>query len=373
MMRVLFWTLAISVLAPFAWAGEFTSAERAAILRHGPWPPPDVRDRSNRLDGDPKAVALGRKLFESDAVSASGDLSCARCHSPDQAFADGRKTGQAAEPLARNTPSLWNVRFNRWFGWGGANDTLWGASIRPILNRREMAMTPARLARAIAAAPELAAPYVDLFGPPNAATVAVNVGKALAAYQGTLVSPRTAFDEFRDALASGEADGAYPAAAKRGLKIFVGVGRCAWCHAGPNFSNGEFEDVAIPYFIGPGEVDPGRHAGLAAFRTSPFTAAGAYSDDPEAAAGRLTQRARRQHKDWGAFRTPSLRQAALTPPYMHNGSLATLEAVVRHYSEIDLERLHVDGAAILRPLDLNDDEVADLVAFLQTLARQRGR
>lgn len=366
--------LALAAAAP-ALAADFTTAQRAAVLRHGPWPPPPVADASNRVDGDVRAIALGRSLFDDPRLSASGRLACASCHRPDAAFADGLKVAMAARPLARNTPSLWNVAFNRWFGWGGANDTLWGASIRPMLASDELAASPERLARVVADDPELARRYAGLFGEPEPATAVVNVGKALAAYQATLVTGRTPFDDFRDALASDDAKAMalYPKAARRGLAIFVGKGDCALCHGGPTFSNGEFEDVAIPYFIAPGRVDPGRHAGLAAFRASPYTRAGPHSDDPDGRAGRLTANVRAQHKDWGAFRAPSLRQVARTAPYMHNGSLATLRDVVRHYSEIDIERLHADGVAILRPLRLTDAEVDDLVAFLETLTDQRGR
>lgn len=367
-MRVLVVVLA-ALLATPAVAETFTNAERAAILRHGPWPPPIAPDMSNRLEGDAAAIELGQALFDAEGLSRAGTFACSSCHEDGLHFADGRKVALAAEPLTRNTPSLLNVRFNRWFGWGGANDTLWGASIRPLLADDEMATTAERVAAYIADDRRAADLYTSLFGEPEAETVLVNVGKALAAFQATLVSDRSAFDVFRDGLARGDASavGAYPAAAKRGLKLFVGSGRCSLCHAGPLFTNGEFEDVAVPYFTGPGQVDPGRHAGLAAFRATLYTRAGPHSDGPDDPSARLTANVRRQHKDWGAFRVPSLRLAPLTAPYMHDGSLATLEDVVRHYSEIDLERLHQDGAAILRPLNLTDDEIADLVAFLKTL------
>jgi len=367
---------ALAIAAALLWAGAalaepFTPAETEAILAHGPWPPPMSRDATNRVDGEPAAIAFGAALFEERRLSLDGGRACADCHQPDLAFTDGLKTAMAQARLPRNTPSLWNVRFWRWFGWGGANDTLWGASIRPILAPDEMAASAAHVAIVVASDAGLAGAYRDAFGADpdtdEAMAALVDVGKALAAYQGSLISPRTRFDKFRDALASGDeaAMAAYPDAAKRGLRLFVGRGRCALCHAGPQFSHGEFEDAGVAYFIGPGEVDPGRFAGLRSFRATPFAAAGPYSDDPDA--GRFTAGARSQHRDWGAFRAPSLREAGRSAPYMHNGSLATLRDVVLHYSELDESRMHADGMAILRPLDLKPSEVDDLVAFLETL------
>ncbi len=346
-------------------------------MAHGPWPPPMRPDPSNKWSGSPAVVLFGETLFHDARLSGTGDVACATCHDPARAFADGRRIAMSAagdgRKLFRNTQSLWNVRFNRWFGWGGAVDTLWGASIRPILASDEMSGDSGRTRRLLTADARLGALYEAAFDRrpemANEIDLVVNVGKALAAYQETLVSPRSAFDRFRDALATGDAAGieAYPAAAKRGLRMFVGRGRCNLCHVGALFTHGEFEDAGVPYFIGPGKVDPGRHAGLKAFAQSDFRGDGRYSDAPDSPAARLAAAARMPHRDFGAFRVPSLRRVALTAPYMHDGSLATLEDVVRHYSELDEARLHADGAAILRPLRLSDREAADLAAFLRSL------
>jgi cytochrome c peroxidase len=201
--------------------------------------------------------------------------------------------------------------------------------------------------------------------------VLANVGKALAAFQETIVTGRTAFDAFRDALERGDrqAVARYPVSAQRGLRIFVGKGRCSACHHGPNFSNGEFDDVGVPYFAEAGRVDQGRHGGIALLRASPFNLLGPYNDDPGKSTAGPTQHVEPQHRNWGEFRVPSLRNVAQTAPYMHNGSLATLQDVIRHYSEVDIERLHGDdGARLVRPRRLSAEEAADLVAFLGTLS-----
>jgi cytochrome c peroxidase len=198
--------------------------------------------------------------------------------------------------------------------------------------------------------------------------VLVAVGKALAAYQATLVSPRTAFDRFRDALARGDpvAAAAYPQAAQRGLQLFVGRGRCSLCHAGPRFSNGEFADVGVPFFVA-GGVDAGRHAGLRALQASRYNRLGPYADDGGAGAV-ATRHVRLEHRHFGEFKVPTLRGLRHTAPYFHDGSRATLADVVRHYSELDEERLHADGERILVPLRLSAQEASDLQAFLLTLS-----
>jgi cytochrome c peroxidase len=196
-----------------------------------------------------------------------------------------------------------------------------------------------------------------------------DVGKALAAFQETLVTGRTPFDDFRDALARNDPEAAarYPLAAQRGLRLFIGRGNCSVCHFGPNFSNGEFADVGIPFFIGTGKVDPGRYGGIEKLKRNRFNLLGPFSDDPTRRTATSTRYVEAQHRNFGEFRVPSLRNVARTSPYMHNGRLATLRDVVKHYSEIDLDRLHADGERILKPLHLNEKEIEDLIAFLESL------
>jgi cytochrome c peroxidase len=139
------------------------------------------------------------------------------------------------------------------------------------------------------------------------------------------------------------------------------------CHLGPAFTNGEFHDTGIPFFIEPGRVDPGRHAGIRKLRASRFNLLGSYNDDAKRSTATGTQHVRLEHRNFGEFRTPSLRNLALSAPYMHNGRLAMLRDVVNHYSSISPDRLHADGEAILKPLNLSEREAGDLVAFLETL------
>ena len=383
-MRVLAAIAALSALAAAGGAAvvatldpppvAFTTGERAAILAHGPWPPPHTRDPSNRVSGHPAAIALGKRLFSDTRLSRDGRRSCATCHDPARFFADGRDRSDGLGRVDRNAIALANLRLNRWFGWAGAADSLWAQSLRPILDDKELGATAELVRERLASDAAIAATYMRVFGSalgtdaPDLALV--NVAKALAAFQETITTGRTPFDDFRDALGRSDrqAMARYPAAAQRGLKIFIGKAQCSACHFGANFTNGEFDDVGVPYFVEVTRVDQGRHGGIAALRASPFNLLGTFNDDPERATAEPTRHVEPQHRNWGEFRVPSLRNVANTAPYMHNGSLATLDAVVRHYSEVDVERLHGDdGARLVRPLRLSPQEADDLVAFLETL------
>jgi cytochrome c peroxidase len=347
---------------------EFNQKEKAAILQHGPWPPPFRPDPSNRVSGQPEAVALGERLFFEPRLSGPGSVLCATCHAPGRAFQDGKPRAFGLAQVDRNTPSLLNVRYARWFGWDGAHDSLWSQSVRPFLDPKEMDASAEHVADAVRKL--FAGQYKAVFReePADDETVLINVGKALAAYQETLITGRTQFDRFRDALEKEEATD-YPAAAQRGLKVFIGKGNCAVCHFGPAFTNGEFADTGIRFFVEKGRVDPGRSEGIRKLKANGFNLLGKYNDDPRRGTATGTRHVEPQHKNFGEFRVPSLRNLASTAPYMHNGSVETLRDVVKHYSDLNEERLHQDGERILKPLRLTDAEIADLVAFLETLSR----
>ena len=346
----------------------FTDEETRTILSHGPWPPPAKRDPSNRVSGKREAIAFGEKLFFDPRLSGTGSVLCATCHVPFRGFQDARARGFGLEEVDRNTPSLLNVGLYRWYGWDGSNDSLWSQSIRPLLDPREMKATPQHVAKVVRGV--FVSEYEKAFGrnvPADEEQVLVDVSKALAAYQETLVSGRTPFDDFRDGLASGK-EVPYPDNAKRGLKLFVGKGNCSVCHFGPQFTNGEFGDVGVPFFAGKGRVDSGRHGGIRKLADNPHNLLGRYNDDAARSTAAGTRHVQLQHRNFGEFRVPGLRGVAQTAPYMHNGSLATLRDVVKHYSELNEDRLHADGEKILRKLSLSGDEVDDLIAFLESLS-----
>jgi cytochrome c peroxidase len=353
---------------------DFSADEVQRIMRHGPWPPPRALDPGNAVAAQPAAIELGQRLFLDARLSIDGTMSCSTCHQPLLAFTDARRRSRGRQDLDRNAPSLWNALHERWYGWDGAADSLWAQAIRPILHAHEMDATPQHVRDTIARDAELACRYQNAFGQApqdDNEQVLVNASKAIGAFIGTLVSGRSPFDGFREALERGDARAAarYPLAAQRGLRLFVGRGNCHLCHVGPMFSNGEFGDTGLPFFVRPGVVDPGRQKGIELLRLSEYNLLSRWSDArDEAAVTTKTRQVQPQHRNFGEFKVPSLRNVALTAPYAHDGQLATLDDVVRHYSELNLERLHADGEQILKPLRLSDGERADLVAFLRSLS-----
>ena len=315
---------------------------------------------------------MGARLFFDTRLSAQGGVSCGTCHVPERSWTDGQKRGVGLATVDRNTPSVLNQRLNRWFGLDGANDNLWSQSIRPILDERELGSSARHVAQLVRDDRDYACRYEKAFGrrpPQDDEALLVDVSKALAAYQETIVSGRTAFDDFRDALERGDQDavGRYPVEALRGLKIFVGKGNCTICHVGPNFTNGEFHDIGVPFFLAMGKVDAGRYEGVKKLQDSKFNLLGPYNDDTARSTATSTQHVTREQRNFGEFKVPSLRNVALTAPYMHNGHYASLREVVHHYSELNEERLHADGERILKPLNLTEREAADLVSFLESL------
>ena len=305
--------------------------ERAAILALGPWPPAAPHDARNPASGRPDGVAFGEALFHSPRLSPTG-LRCASCHEPWRHFADGRAVAQGVAAGSRNTPSLLDVATHRHYGWDGARDDLGAQSLRPLDDTREMPATPAQLAAFVRADAATSARYARVFGAapgPDDARVRRDVGLALAAYVETLATPRTPFDDWRDQFAAtGDATptAAFPAAAVRGLRLFAGRAGCAACHAGPAFSDDAPHVSLVRSLAAPGVPDDGRPGGPA-----------------------------------NAFRTPGLRDAAATAPYLHDGSVARLCDAVRPHTA-DPDR---------RPPALTADERSDIVAFLRGLSAPR--
>lgn len=368
-------SLAAAGAAPPPALHDFTPDEVKRILQHSPLPAPP-RDTSNALSDDPAAARLGQFLFFEPRLSGNGHLSCASCHDPERGFTDGKTISEGAGTGRRHTPALWNVAYNRWFFWDGRADSLWSQALKPMENPAEMAGSRDAVFRLVRDDGALRAAYEPVFGafPPAADRasvnrVFVNVGKALAAYQRKIVSRGAPFDVFVEGLRAGDPErlGALSDSARRGLRIFVGRGQCRTCHAGPNFTDGEFHDIGVPPAAGLGR-DPGRVDGVASLSRDEFQAGGAFSDDPQSEAARTTAFLDPSASVRGQVKTPSLRNVATTAPYMHQGQLATLPDVVRYYSTLE-GRIPPgpDDEKILAPLNLDAGESADLVAFLETL------
>lgn len=348
------------------------------IASLGPWPPPPPDDASNRVFADTAAADFGRRMFHDSRLSANGYVACATCHQNDRAWTDANAHAQGLAPVPRNTPTLDNVAWQRRFGWTGASDSLWMANLRPMFDPREMGATAARVAEVVRIGIGLPCRYREAFGRDPARvddeTLMVDVAKAIAAFERTLASGRTPFDDYRDALLAGDAQAMrrYPAAARRGVQLFVGKAGCASCHAGATFSDGSFHADDR----GAAGQAPRREAGRGAARellASRFNLAGAYNDAPARtreridALGVLAEAVGADAASSERYRVPGLRNVAVTAPYLHDGSVATLREAVRHREHA--VGLEAGAGAASR---LSDTEIDDLVAFLRTLTDAAG-
>ena len=349
-----------------------TPTEIGLITSFGPWPMPIPPDPGNELSGLAWAEALGQQLFHDTDLSGGRDLSCASCHVSEFGLAENLKTSKGAKQHVRNSQSLLNAGLQRWFGWDGGADSLWAASLRPMLSDIEMnADIPVIAARyrTKPAIRKIFAHYTDIDALSDEAFV-VLLSKAIAAHTRTLVSGITPFDRYRQALLANDKDSQanYPDAAKRGLKIFLGEANCHVCHFGADFSNGEFHDTGRPFFTDVGQIDSGRYSGIKRVRQDPYNLLGRYNGTQQDTERRKTQTVNLGQGNFGQWKTPSLRNLALTAPYTHDGSLPTLRSVVDAYADIDPARLHSQGESILKPLDLDDAAREDLVQFLESLS-----
>jgi len=351
-------------------AQGFSAAQMRVIATLGPWPPPFVPDPSNRVSGQPLAIELGRRLFRDPRMSPVGYIACVTCHQPDRAFSDQRARAHGLADLPRNTPALANLRQQRWYGWGGASDSLWMASIRPMLDPREFDGDPISITRIFEREPALAACYRAVFGRAperDARLTIVNVGKAMAAFQETLVTGRTAFDAFRDALLRDDhaAQALYPAAARRGLQLFVGDGGCVRCHRGAAFTDGAFHAGPGPAPALPWLVDAGRRDDLRSLQDHPMNLSSSYNDGPVPAYAQETHALAPPLPAPGQFRTPGLRNVAVTGPYMHDGRFEDLRDALQHGAS-------GTGDAHATQHVQAPDARDDLVAFLATLTDSDG-
>ena len=290
--------------------------------------PPTVPFPADNPFSEPKR-ALGEALFHDKRLSVDGSLACASCHQSGKGFADGRVEGRGVpgRPLKRHTPTLWNLAWSSPVFWDGRARRLEEQVAGPIESPDEMAQPIGAVVARLAADPATVQAFSAAF--PAAPRVdASNLAKAIATYERTLVSPDTRFDRWiagdAQALTQGEI---------AGFRLFTGKARCVQCHSGFAFTDYAFHDIGLP-----GD-DRGRGAVLRL----------------EAA----------EH----AFKTPGLRELGRSAPHMHDGSLATLDDVLRHYQSGVVERATL-SKDLVRGLDLSAAERGDLIAFLRTLTSE---
>ena len=379
---------------------------------HGTGPSAPLEPNIRRFESD-AAAEMGHRLFFDKRLSGDGQLSCATCHDPEHGFADPRPLADGMGKAKRHAPTLLNVAHHRWFGWGGKSDTLWSQATGPLESSQEMGGTRGGLARLVYSDPALQeafrkvthrTPFPPTPGPQHVAfpdalppgvaageraqeyeqnwsqlseeaqaeiqAVFVVAAKSLAAYQRELVTGPSPFDRYVAALAAGESTEAIPfgASERRGFELFAGKARCFVCHSGPFFSDGEFHNTGAPPLHGGEPEDSGRFGDAKLLQADPFNATGAFSADPHGQTAERTRLLKTGSEQWGEFKTPSLRNVALSPPYMHQGQFETLEAVVDFYDTLE----NSVGAShhqeqILQPIGLTEVEKQDLLAFLRSL------
>ena len=270
-------------------------------------------------------VQLGRQLFYDPILSRDRSLSCSSCHQQQHAFADSRPVspGVAGRLGTRNAISLGNVAYRGKLTWDGASPKLELQAMIPLTDHNELDMDEAEVARRLKNEPRYVRAFQTVFGEAPSVLGAV---RALSAFQRTL----TTFDSAYDRYQRGD-EKALNAQQARGFDLFMGKAECFHCHTGRDFTDGLAHNNAAFLF--------NEDVGLA--------------------------KATAQDADVGKFITPSLRNVALTAPYMHDGSFKTLKEVVEHYNQGGEPNPNADP--LIRPLGLTDAEVDDLVAFLNGL------
>ncbi len=272
-------------------------------------------------------VELGRKLFYDGRLSSNDKISCASCHKPEFAFSDGGKAvseGVEGRLGTRNTPTLTNIGYRTSFFWDGNAPRLETQAVGPITAHFEMNMDPPELEKKLRAIPEYQKTFAQVF---SDGLTMLNITKAISAFERTLVSSDSAWDRYREGNAK-----ALSESALRGMDIFFTErGDCFHCHIGHNFSDESLRNTALETVY--------KDIGLA----------------------KITGK----DADVGFFKVPTLRNAELTAPYMHDGSIKTLREAVQHYNSGGQPNLNAD--VLIRPLGLSDQDLDDLVEFMKSL------
>lgn len=276
----------------------------------------------------PKAH-LGQMLFFEPRMSRAKMQSCASCHSPSFAWGDGlaKGVGEHMKELGRRTPTILNGAWGEIFMWDGRKETLEDQALGPIEAGVEMNMPLDELIKRLEAIPAYPKAFEAAF-PGDGKITAKNIAKAIATFERTVVSAMAPFDRW---IAGDE--GAIGDDAKRGFDLFNGKANCAACHKSWRFTDDSFHDIGVP------DDDVGR---------------GKFLPEIE----------KMQH----AFKTPGLRNIVERAPYMHDGSLPDLRAVVEHYNRGGVER--PSRSDQIFPLKLSDGEIDDIVAFMRTLSSE---
>jgi len=310
--------VAAAAAAP-AWAQQPTEAQRTAFRR------PDTIPFPKDNPYTPEKAALGKMLFFDSRLSRDKNLSCASCHNPsfgwEVPFA--KAIGAGGKPLGRHAPTALNQAWSKNLFWDGRAPTLEAQARGPIEAGVEMDLPMATAVSRLKEVQGYVTAFNKAFG--QEGLTEATILKAIATFERTIVTGDTPFDRWL----RGDAK-AMPESAQRGFALFTGKGNCASCHTGWNFTDDKFHDIGLP------TEDKGRMN---------ITASDA---------------------DIHHFKTPSLREIAARAPYMHNGEVPNLEAVIAHY--ISGGQPRPSRSPLMKPVPLGAQEVQDLIAFMRSLS-----
>jgi cytochrome c peroxidase len=403
-MRIVFAFAALAVLictsAVYAVSGEgarWTSEERTmlrslSLASLGPLP----ADPSNRYADDTAAANLGHELFFDTRLSRTGKVSCASCHMPESDFQDGRPLGVGVDTATRRTMPIAGTAYSPWQFWDGRADSQWEQALGPLENPVEHGGDRTQYAHLVAE--QYRQQYEKAFGrlprirdlPAHASPVAdstsqaqwkripassqdditgvyVNIGKAIAAYERRIGSADSRFDRYVEVELGGRnrnPERIFTPDEEKGLRLFIGKANCSSCHNGALFTDNHFHNTGAPPPIVAIAFDSGRSAGVRKALTGEFSCTSRHSDANPDDCAELRFAIAEGSELLRAYKTPSLRNVANRAPYMHAGQFASLEDVVRHYSDAPAAPA---GHTELKPLHLSVDEQRQLVAFLRTL------
>ena len=361
-------------------------------------------DASNAYEQRPEAAAFGRTLFNDARLSKNGQVACVSCHAANNQFEDGRQFDKGIGTGKRRTMPIMGAAHSPFLFWDGRKDSAWSQALGPLEDAAEHGGNRARFVKLVLA--KYKDQYGKVFGaapevgklPDDASPsgteaeraawaalapstrdgvnrVFANMGKAIAAYERQVSYGESRFDQYAQATVAGDGRGQEVLTGQevRGLRLFLTKGQCATCHSGPHLTDHAFHNTGVPP-IEPANPDRGRAEGLKKLLKDEVNCLGRYSDAKPEQCGELQFLRADDPGQLAAFRTPSLRNVASRPPYMHAGQFATLEQVVQHYAASP--KAAIGHSELARPgekheerqtIQLSADDVKDLAAFLGTL------
>lgn len=282
---------------------------------------PKIKDN----EATAEKIELGKQLYFDPRLSADNTVSCASCHDPKMGWSNGEATAEGVDKQrgGRSSPTIINTAYQQFQFWDGRAGSLEEQALGPIANPIEMNLPIEDAVKKIAAIEGYEKQFQAVFGE---TVTADNLAKAIAAFERTVLSGNAPYDQFKAGDTS-----ALSEQAQAGMKLFFGKANCSGCHSGSNFTDNGFHNLGVSFSI----------------------------DNPDVGRELISK----LEGDRGAFKTPSLREISRTAPYMHDGSLATLEDVIEHYNKGATPNDYLDEEIF--ELKLSEEKKAALLAFLR--------